>query len=362
MNCRTKSSIFCSVFLLLAFLSATLSFAADTIETVESETGFYYTVQKGDTLWDLSQQFSDSPWLWPELWKENDQISNPHWIFPGERIRLYRKAGTQSIPKTEPSPIYPVAAAPAPDPTPTPPQMKHTSKRTSAPFFLYPSIDRIGFIRKPPVKPIGKIFEVQGNKGLISEGDIVYIRPEETASKNLLMPGSQHTVFRYLQPTDEKDSTETIGTQHYILGIVELTQIEPDIVLAKVVKSFRSMKVNDMLMPYTRQPSKIELLPSTPGIDGQIIISEEHTVLTGDYMLAFIDKGRADNIAVGQQYSIYRQQKIVLENNQIKDQKLPPKDFGTLLVLHTEQTTSTVVITRTADSISPGERFRTPIN
>ena len=43
---------------------------------VEHETGFYYTVQKGDTLWDLSQQFSDTPWQWTELWNENQQIAN----------------------------------------------------------------------------------------------------------------------------------------------------------------------------------------------------------------------------------------------------------------------------------------------
>ena len=358
MNCRTKSSIFCSVLLFLVFFLLPFCHAADTIETVESETGFYYTIQKGDTLWGLSQQFSDSPWLWPELWEENNQISNPHWIFPGERIRLYKKKGSQTITTTAPSSSQPAVVPPPP----VKPAAKKPRKKANKPFFFYPSIDRIGFIRKPPVSPTGTIFEVQGQKDMISEGDIVYIRPSEDTPVNLLIPGSRHTIFRYLEPTDEKDSTETIGTQHYILGIVELTQKEPDMVLAKVVKSFRPIRVNDMLMPYYQQSTKIELRPSTPGIDGQIIISEEHSMLTGDYVLAFIDKGRADNIEAGQQYSIYTQQKTVLENNQIKDKSLPPNDFGTLLVLHTEQTTSTVVITQASHNVNPGERFRTPVN
>jgi hypothetical protein len=164
-----------------------------------------------------------------------------------------------------------------------------------------------------------------------------------------------------MKPTDEKDSVETIGTQHFILGIVELTQKKPEMVLAKVVKSFRPIMVNDMLMPYARQSPKIGLSPSSPGIDGKIINAEGHTALTGDYMLAFIDKGITDHIEVGQQYSIYSQQKTVLENGGIKDKLLPPNDFGTLLVLHTEQTTATVVITQTSQSVSAGERFRTPI-
>jgi hypothetical protein len=120
--------------------------------------------------------------------------------------------------------------------------------------------------------------------------------------------------------------------------------------------------VDDLLMPFNQRHSKIELKPSSPGIDGQIITSEDHTELTGEYVLAFIDKGRADNIQIGQQYSIYSKQKTVLEKNQISSKSLPPVDFGTLLVLHTEQTTSTVVITNTAKVIFPGERFRTPIN
>jgi hypothetical protein len=165
-----------------------------------------------------------------------------------------------------------------------------------------------------------------------------------------------------MKPTDERDSTETIGTQHYILGIVEVTKKEPDMVIAKVLKSFRPIRVDDMLMPFSPRSSNIELKPSIPGIDGQIIISEDHTELTGEFVLAFIDKGRADNIQAGQQYSIYNKQKTVLEKNEISSKNLPPVDFGTFLVLHTEQTTSTVIITNAAKNISAGERFRTPIN
>jgi hypothetical protein len=354
MNRRVNSSFLFAVILLLPLLFSTLSTAGEKIEVVESETGFYYTIQKGDTLWDLSKHFNDSPWLWPELWEGNDQITNPHWIFPGERIRLYRKSGSQIITATEP--IQPVALAPLK------PAVEQAARKEAAPFFVYSSIDRVGFIRKPPAPPSGTLFEVQGNKTLISEGDIVYIQPAGDALQDVFMPGSRHTVFRYMTPTDDRDSTEIIGTQHYILGIVEVTRKEPDMVLAKVLKSFRPIKKDDLLMPFSQRHSKIELKPSTPGIDGQIIISEEHSILTGDYTLAFIDKGRADDIEVGQQYSIYSQQQWGTENNKTGAKKLPPVDVGTFLVLHTEQTTSTVVITNAVDNIPAGERFRTPIH
>jgi hypothetical protein len=354
MNRRVYSSVLFSVILLLPLLLSMPSTAEEKIDVVESETGFYYTIQKGDTLWDLSNQFNDSPWLWPELWEGNDQITNPHWIFPGERIRLYRKSGSQIVTSTEPVP--PVAVAPVK------PVVEQAGEKKAAPYFVYSSIDRVGFIRKPPVTPLGVLFEVQGSKTLISEGDIVYIRQATDASRDVFIPGSRHTVFRTMAPTDARDSIETIGTQHYILGIVEVTRKEPDLVLAKVLKSFRPIQVDDLVMPFSPRHSNIELKQSTPGIDGQIIISEEHTILTGDYTLAFIDKGRADHIEIGQQYSIYSQQRLDAGKYQTGSQKLPPVDVGTFLVLHTEQTTSTVIITNAVNNIPAGERFRTPIN
>ncbi len=47
-----------------------------------------YTVLRGDTLWDISGQFLERPWLWPELWQINPHIENPHVIYPGDQVSL----------------------------------------------------------------------------------------------------------------------------------------------------------------------------------------------------------------------------------------------------------------------------------
>ncbi|MBL8332882.1 MAG: LysM peptidoglycan-binding domain-containing protein, partial [Rubrivivax sp.] len=53
-----------------------------------------HTVQRGDTLWDISKLFLKSPWRWPQLWGMNlDQIRNPHLIYPGQVLVLVKSDG-----------------------------------------------------------------------------------------------------------------------------------------------------------------------------------------------------------------------------------------------------------------------------
>lgn len=47
-----------------------------------------YVVKKGDTLWDISGKFLESPWRWKEIWAANRQIRNPNLIYPKDILIL----------------------------------------------------------------------------------------------------------------------------------------------------------------------------------------------------------------------------------------------------------------------------------
>jgi LysM repeat protein len=48
-----------------------------------------HVVKKGDTLWDIAKAYLKDPFRWPEVFQRNtDIVENPHWIYPGEVIRI----------------------------------------------------------------------------------------------------------------------------------------------------------------------------------------------------------------------------------------------------------------------------------
>ena len=306
-------------------------------KALELESGLYYTIQRGDTLWDISEHFYDSPWVWPDLWEENRRIANPHWIYPGNRIRIFSREELETM----------VQAKAEAEP-------KAVVQRQEPPYYLYPSIDSVGFIRKKPVTPSGAIFKAKEDKVMISQRDLVYVR----AIGNVAFEaGDRFTVLRTLEPLKDKDTETLIGIQHYILGILEITEVEPKFSIARVVQSYRHIELNDLLIPHEPRSPKITLAESEEGLKGKIIAAEEHQAIFADTVV-FVDKGCKDGVQVGQSYSIYYQEKEYLDPKRKESILLSPVDFGKILVLHTEATTATALVTMTEKAIHPGATIR----
>jgi LysM repeat protein len=346
-----------------------------TASEIEQETVFYYTVKKGDTLWDISKHFFDSPWLWPELWSKNNQVLNPHLIYPGNRLRIYKKGDMISItqvPEKEEEVITetvqeaaPVAIQEPPTPPAPPEEVIETPEEgtlvarkseVEQPSFNYTQIDRVGFIKKEAEIPYAYIYKAKREKTLISEDDIVYLKRKEKNSPALI-PGTLYAVFEIREkPILDPVTKNDIGIQHIIKGVVEITEIlqnEPMLAEARVSKAFRAIHVDDLLIPYKSRTPKIILTNSPPGLDGNIITDENHKQIFAEGEIAFINKGRNDGVMPGQYYSVYKKEDLGGFIKKI--------DIGSIAVLHTEDETATVLITKSTDAFPPGINIRTPV-
>ncbi|MBW2219279.1 MAG: LysM peptidoglycan-binding domain-containing protein [Deltaproteobacteria bacterium] len=333
---------------------------------VKQKAEFYYTVKKGDTLWDISKHFFDSPWVWPGLWSKNTQIKNPHLIYPGNRIRIFQEDGVIKVVQVPEEEVVPVQEEKSQEPEAElvlepevveqpEPEVKAEEPEKKEPSFWYSKNEWVGFVREKPAVPYGKIFKIRDKRNLVSKDDVVFIKQGQGTEVPDLIPGGLYTIYEMLdEPVKDHITGDFIGIQHYIKGVVEITEIlqkDPvTIAEGKIVKSFRAVKKDDCLMSYKRRAPDVTLSHSVEGINGKIIASEERRSVFAEDSVAFIDKGDADGVRPGQEYVIFYQ---AMTEPVVKN-----VDVGTFLVLHTEKQTSTVIITKSTRGIAPGFLFR----
>jgi hypothetical protein len=364
-----------------------IQLADEEQQTVRYNRGLYYTVKKGDTLWDLSSKFFDTPWAWPGLWQENKQLPNPHFIYPGDKIRIYSKSDVRSVP------VPPAPEELEEEPEPEEIVIEEAEKELSEeeievvvieeniieepeedlPFFVYLPIDQVGFIKEKQVTPNGIILKAKADRILISTGDSVYVK--QTGDLPIIA-GSLYTIYRTADKTvTDKSTGKYVGILHTLKGVVEINEIikrDPVVASAKIVKSYDSIKINDLLLPYKRKSSRITITESVKDLEGKFLVAKYQLQLMGEHNIAFINKGEKDGVKPGQKYSIFEQETITKGKKknwfpkESKGEKLMPIDFGSIIILQTEETTSTVLITNSSKAVHPGTtvhpgtKIRTP--
>ncbi len=354
------------IVLLAACLSLTVSAVAEESQpTDEYAPGFYYTVQKGDTLWDLSRKFYDSEWQWPALWGQNKDLSNPHLIYPGQRIRLY-----QRTPSLQPSEAADIAAE-----TAMPGEEQLDLLEQPLPetvYYMYPSIAYIGFIEKlDPEKgffeekiddPIamGSILKAVGEKKqMISENDTVYITPETANGVNYssFIVGTRYYIYPPLIKVTDPVTGEYVGHQYKIIGTAEVTAVEDTYIKARITKSLDTINAGYFLMPFEKRDKEIAIQPTPPGITGEVLKEEGGAEMASGFSIIFINKGSEDGLEPGQRFDIYHPDKDMQNGREVL---LAPYVYGQLLVLLTKEKNATAIITKAIKPVRRGDLFKSP--
>ena len=98
---RIRARCLISLCMITAVTTATAKLSAQTPDSTRkpeptivpqsppAEGEVRHLVKKGDTLWDIAKAYLKDPFRWPEVFQRNkDIVENPHWIYPGEVIRI----------------------------------------------------------------------------------------------------------------------------------------------------------------------------------------------------------------------------------------------------------------------------------
>src|SRR5262249_19779304 len=80
--------------------SGSFSLGGERVAVEEMSVPPVHVVKRGDTLWDLCDRYFRNPWDWPRIWSYNPELQNPHWIYPGDQIRMQANAPPVAPPET----------------------------------------------------------------------------------------------------------------------------------------------------------------------------------------------------------------------------------------------------------------------
>ena len=332
----------------LSLLPRSAAAIPENIERIETSHGpvFYYTIQKGDTLWDLSRKFYNSHWVWPGLWELNRDITNPHRIYPGQKIEVFLADFQSQTPTPPPSAAEPPASPSAPPPPPVIPSPPPVKTRQVW-------VDAFGFIKPTPMPAAGHILMGRNQNLLLTTGDIIYIDP---LTPETFIPGSCFHVF----------STETVrlktadsrfkGIKHILKATLTITEVTEKHIQAEITRAIMPCAPGDPVMPLYITQQAVPMNPLPRPIFARVICSLGDNALLAESNIAFINAGKDQSVAPGDLYTLYKEQAGISEQAPRKNvTDFPLLKNGTLLVLHTEKDNATVKILHTEQEVLAGD-------
>lgn len=342
--------------ILLAVLAASLisvfSWAQDGM--LRSGHPEEYTVRKGDTLWDISNTFLNSPWMWPEIWHVNPQIQNPHLIYPGDVIRLIYVDGAPRLTLERT-----VKLAPGGEGTKLTPSVRVLPSEEAIPSIPLDRID--SFLSRSRIVAPGELelspYILAGaeKRLVVGAGDRAYARGK-------FEERSSYGVFRKGDVFKDPITKEILGVHALSIGMVGVRDIQDDIATVAVIRTSEEIRLGDRLMPSEDRAVDSTFYPSAPEVDveGLILAVEGGVTQVGKMNVVILNRGEREGLAVGNIMAIYKQGELVVDRVTNKRVQLPDERAGLLMVFRTFEKMSFGLVLEADRALSTNDKIRNP--
>jgi LysM repeat protein len=276
-----------------------------------------HVVKKGDTLWDIAKAYLKDPFRWPEVFQRNtDVVENPHWIYPGEVIRI---ANSEVRPEVLARVSTKAAPAPAPE-----------FERTV--FTMLPGLVsdrlqsygqvigraragavRIGEVESAPFadrddgpKGAGRLaaaYDRPGIKAKASEQrfqlrDPVFV---ELPQASVARVGDRYLAFE-LGPVLSDEAQLMIPT-----AVVRVEDVTPgQLVLARIVRQFGEIVLDQMLVPLENAvpATSMNSTPVEGGGTAHVLWVHEDPVLPSLQTYVVLSPEAGTDVRVGDQFTL----------------------------------------------------------
>jgi hypothetical protein len=362
----------------LCLAAGFLLLAAPTAGAQAPET---HTVKTGDTLWDIARRYLNDPFLWPDIYRLNTMVvEDPHWIYPGEVLRLAPSETVTTVPETDtPAPGAPMAADSA---APMQPGLAEVPEDTAAAAAgdtarLFPPSrgrslqETIAATEERPVHPLTR-YEFHSS-GFLTEGEqlpfgrvIGPVTPSQIPAAGrgsitmytrvaLEAPdGASYQVGDSLLVADVSKQIEDWGRVVQPTGLARVVEVSQGRPIAELVAVYGEVLRGQVVLPAERfaDPGAVRPVAVADGIEGEVVGWPGRREIKGAGIVLFIDKGRNAGVAPGDVFELRRRPGRARDGYVNVDELM-----ATLQIVHVRERSATArVLTVVSPDVPPGTR------
>ncbi len=360
---------------LTSLLATTAPLWADVVQLAPNHPDRYIVV-KGDTLWDISARFLQDPWRWASVWKINQQIKNPHLIYPGDVIVLtYDAEGRPQLSVLrdgEPAPTgaAPTGAAPT-EPTDTRPApagmsvVKLSPKArvesladaipTISPDAIVPFLTQPLAVSKNELERAGYVTVGLDNRVALGDGSEFYAR------KLGSNPVEYYQIFRKGKALRNPDSGELLAYEAMYLGDAALLKAgDPSKLVVTTVK--QEIVPTDRLLEAPKRASLPYYYPRAPEkeVRGRILSAINSLEEFGPNTIVAISLGAREGMQEGHVLRIMRHAGKHLDPVSKRYYKLPEEETGLLMIFRVYEKVSYALIMNASQPVHLLDAVQTP--